>query len=143
MYCTKHQEHIRYENLEYGGNIEYKQLLHQYHLAQFMIIYDLSKNKEGEAAGFFPSKLAELIATKKPILFIGNLTSKAARLISELNIGICTTNESSEIADAINKVVTGIEKRQFSLALTEEKRQLIDSTNAEHAFVEMLSEVQN
>jgi len=142
LYGPEHNEHLAYENLSYGGNISFETLLDEYRKAHFLIIYDQSDSESSRTAGFFPSKLAELMATRRPVLFIGNSDSRTAGIIADGNFGVCTANEPAAIASAIDRIMTGLKEHQFDLSMNDEKRNLIDARVPERAFVEMLSGIQ-
>lgn len=141
LFGPEHHEHLKYGNLHYGGNIGFEALLDEYRKADYLIVYDLSKSKSGSAAEFFPSKLAEMMAACRPILFIGNLKSRTARIVMEMNLGVCAADDSGAIASAINEIMVGLQAQRFDLAMTDAKRNLIDAKVAEQAFIDMLSNI--
>jgi len=143
LFGPEHREHKKYHNLHYGGNLGFEALLGEYRKADYLLVYDLSVRKESRAAEFFPSKLAEIIAVCRPVLFIGNLESQTARIIMELNLGVCVADDPRAIANAIHAILEGLKGRQFDLAMTDKKRQLINAEAAEQAFVDMLSNIPN
>jgi hypothetical protein len=106
-----------------------------------LVIYDLSENKNEGFARFFPSKLAELFAAHRPILFVGNPNSQAAKTLTEMNIGVCAKNEPMDIAEAIAEITKESVSNRFSLSMDDNKRKLIDAEISEQAFVDMLLDV--
>ena len=141
LFGADHPEYHKYGNLAYGGNISFESLLGEYARAHFLIVYDLSECRYGKDAGFFPSKLAELIAARRPILLIGKPDSVAAQVVGQLNIGVCSANEPVAVSAAMSVIVSGIRSAAFELSMNDEKRSMIDMKIAENGFVKMLSGV--
>jgi hypothetical protein len=139
LFGPEHQEHFKHGNLHYGGNVEFETLLDEYRKAHFLIVYDLSESKSSISSKFFPSKLAEMIAVCRPVLFIGNPGSQTAKLVTGMNLGVCASDDSDTIAEAINQIMEGIKEQRFDLGMNDKKRKLIDAKGAERAFAEMLS----
>ena len=141
LFGPEHREHLTYDNLNYCGNISFKALLDEYRKAHFLIIYDESESESSRTAGFFPSKLAELMAARRPVLFIGNSGSQTAKIIADRSLGVCTTNDATAISESIDKIMTGLNEHQFDLSMNDDKRKLIDASVPESAFVKMLSDI--
>lgn len=138
-YGPNHKQYLQYENIEYRGSIKFQDLIEVYETSDFMIIFDESNSESSLGSGFIPSKLSELIATCRPILFIGNIKSRTAGIIASLNIGVCVKNNPQSICSALKNIVEGIEKGAFDLKMNSQKLTLIDANASEQSFAEILS----
>ncbi len=69
----------------YGGYISHHQLLEQYEKASLLL---LLQNNTENALGHIPGKVFEYMATRIPVLGIGNPDSDVARILNEVNAGV-------------------------------------------------------
>lgn len=126
-------------HIRYGGLLPFVQLMDRYRLAHFVILFDESRSDAGRAAGFVPSKLAELVAIGRPILFIGNVQSRAAELIRTRRMGECVENETAAIAEALQAIADGLNNNVFHLQADADLLRRIDMRQAETEFHDLLS----
>lgn len=122
------------EGTEYRGEVEYWDLLTHYAAADFLIMYIAAT--DASANQFIPSKLAELVAARKPILGIGPTDSRAARIIGENRLGVVAPdNDPAALKGALRGILAMVSDRSYNKAFVDEVRDRISNEPSERAFL--------
>jgi hypothetical protein len=122
----------------YHGAVPFDSIVDAYTECHFSIIYDLA-NYQGSVDNFIPSKISELIAIKKPILFIGDKNSLSAKLISENKIGTVCSDSLLELSNALLSISAMIKDKTFNQDYFESVKQEISQENGEKCFEQVLN----
>jgi hypothetical protein len=141
VFGPAHEQHKSLQYAEYSGYQAFESVIRGYDAAAFSVLFDPSHDPASSDSGFFPSKLAELIAVQRPVLFIGNPDSVAAKKIRGYQYGVCVANEAGAIAIGMHQIQTGLKQNAFDLILSDQRRKQVDIRSCEQAFLTMVDEL--
>ncbi len=86
--------------IHYEGFVAYKQAMQYIQKADVLLLINGTDERNNI---FIPAKLFDYLAARKQILFLGD--GQASNIIKEVNAGITTSHDTSEIAEALKIAV--------------------------------------